>query len=395
MPAEPLRILFTTQQASGHLRPLIPIAQEAAARGHDVRVGSTERLRAEVTGFGLTLHPAGYEWGPDLLPLLPAGYHRFGFAEAADALTALTPAVTALFAGPAARATARDILAADWHPQLVVREADEFGGYLAAEALGIPHVSVASFGGLDGIRGPDLAPVLDLGRAELGLTPDPAGERLYHWRHATFVPEAYGAAEFILPRTKAFRHANVEQRRGRLPDWLTELPADRPFVFAGFGTVVYELPGAQAFLREVLAALGAVDCTAVLAVGAGHDPADLGRPPPNVRLTDFVDQALMLEGCDLFLTHGGLNSVKEALRLGVPMAGVGPGADHRHNLRMCAKAGVAEVVDVHEATTDNLAAAMRTVLTQPRYRARSRWLQRHLHALPPVAVLVDELEELA
>jgi N-glycosyltransferase len=166
-------------------------------------------------------------------------------------------------------------------------------------------------------------------------------------------------------------------------------------VFAGFGTVVYDLPGARDFLAEVIAGLGAVDCEAVVAVGAGNPTDGFGPLPGNVRLVDFIEQALMLEGCDLFVTHGGLNSIKEALRLAVPLVGIPVGADHRHNVRTCVAAGVAEEVPVSDATAERIAGACRRVLTGPAYRAAARHVQRHIHALPPIDQLIDDIEELA
>lgn len=111
-------------------------------------------------------------------------------------------------------------------------------------------------------------------------------------------------------------------------------------------------------------------------------------------LVDFVDQRLMLEACDLFLTHGGLGSVKDALRLGVPMVGIGPGLDHRHNVDMLRLAGVGTAVDVHEADARTIADACREVLDNPAYAARARAVQRHMQVLPSVDRLVQDCEQI-
>jgi hypothetical protein len=395
-PGRRLRVLFTTQPASGHLRPLVPVARAAQRRGHDIRVATLDRMAGEVTGYGLPHLPAGYDWGPDMLSVLPRGFFRLSYADAADALRDAAAGVTAIYAGRAAQRCAADVLkhAQHWRPDLVVREADEFGGYLAAEALGIPHVSVASFGGLDDVTGPRLSPLLDKGRAELGLPGDPGGERLYRFLHATFVPRAYAEAEFILPNTRAYQHPLMGTADGHLPTWITELDHARPFVFAAFGTVVYDLPGAREFIAAVIGALGSLPVTAVLAIGRGNDTGAFGAIPANVTLVDFADQRLMLEACDLFLTHGGLGSVKDALRLGVPMVGIGPGLDHRHNVDMLRRAGVGIAVDVHEADDRTIADACRGVLSNPAYTARARAIQRHMQVLPPVDRLIVDCEQL-
>jgi N-glycosyltransferase len=392
-----MRMLFTTHPASGHLRPLVPIAQAALRAGHEVAVAAPKCLADEIAGYGLTPLEAGYDWRYEVYGMIPPGYADLGIVEAANVFTALGRPLTEAFAGHIARGTAGQILAkaGEFRPDVVVRELDELGGYLAAEALGVPHVSIASFGGLEDVRPEVLGPILDRGRRELGLPADPAGERLYAYLHANFLPEQYSKAEMIMPNTRCYRHPNAEQRDGRLDGWFADVDHERPFVFAGFGTVVYNLPGSDALVDETIAALGEVDCTAVLAVGSGGK-LERDRPvPPNVRLVTFVEQALVLEGCDLFVTHGGLNSMKEAMRLGVPMVSVPALGDHRHNAVQAEALGISRTVTLPEASAAALAAAMTDVLTDPGFRVRARRLQRHIHAQPPVDVLVDDIAALA
>ncbi|GAA2517652.1 glycosyltransferase [Winogradskya humida] len=389
-----MRILFTTHPASGHLRPLVPIAHAALRQGHEVAVAAPAVLAGEIAGYGLTPLTAGYDWRYEVYDMIPPGYACFGLIEAAEAFTALGRPLTEAFAGHVARGTARDLLATGFKPDVVVRELDELGGYLAAEALGIPHVSIASFGGLDDVRPEVLGPILDAGRHELGLPGDPRGERLYGHLHANFLPPQYSAAEMILPNTRCYRHPNAEQRDGRLDAALADLDLSRPFAFAGFGTVVYNLPGSDTLVDATIAALGDVDCTAVLAVGStGRLNRDVPIPP-NVHLVTFVEQALILEACDVFITHGGLNSMKEAMRLGVPMLSVPALGDHRHNATQAEALGISRTVALRDADAPTLAAGLTDVLTNPGYRTAARRLQRHIHAQPPVDVLIDDIAAL-
>ncbi|MFB6436971.1 glycosyltransferase [Streptomyces sp. NPDC056411] len=387
------RILFTTQPASGHLRPLVPIAHAALLRGHTVAVSAPACMAAELAEYRLPHLVGGYDWRYDVYRMLPDGYADLDFAAAADTFRSLGEPLTRAFAGHIARRTAADILGHGWRPDLIVRELDEFGGYLAAEALDVPHAAVISFGGLREVTGPALGPVLDEGRRELGLPSDPQGERLHRFLTAGFLPPELGASELLLPNTRCYRHINAERAADRLPSWLAGLDLSRPLVFAAFGTVVYGLPGSARFVDEAIAALGDVDCTAVLALGAGADMSGHGSPP-NVHLVDFVDQALMLEGCDLFVTHGGLNSMKEALRLGVPMVTVPVLDDHRHNAALFAAAGLSRTVPLATATRETMAGAVRQALDAPGRRTAARRMQRHLHALPALDRLIDDLEAL-
>jgi UDP:flavonoid glycosyltransferase YjiC (YdhE family) len=56
-------------------------------------------------------------------------------------------------------------------------------------------------------------------------------------------------------------------------------------------------------------------------------------------------------------THGGFNSIRETLRLGVPMVVSPITGDQPHNARRCAELGVAVTVPPSETSSDVLAAA--------------------------------------
>ena len=71
----------------------------------------------------------------------------------------------------------------DWRPDVIVRECWEYASTLVAELHGIPVVRVAL--GLAAVEALSIdlaAAAVDAARAELGLPPDPAGDR--HARHA-------------------------------------------------------------------------------------------------------------------------------------------------------------------------------------------------------------------
>src|SRR5919199_1188337 len=99
-----MRVLLTVQPSTGHLHPLVPVAAALASSGHDVMVCSSASLGPEFARFVVTMF-ADVTTGhmvPDLLEL-----------------------------------------ARRWRPDLIVRESMEYGGCIAADALGIPHASIA------------------------------------------------------------------------------------------------------------------------------------------------------------------------------------------------------------------------------------------------------------
>ena len=77
----------------------------------------------------------------------------------------------------------------------------------------------------------------------------------------------------------------------------------------------------QRLWSEIIESFGGrSDVRVVLSVGAKEEAMEmLGELPANVVARRYVDQVAALSHADVFVTHGGFNSVKEAILLAVPM----------------------------------------------------------------------------
>src|SRR5436305_2859469 len=385
-----MRILFTCIKASSHLRVLVPVAHAAQARGHTVAVAVEPAMREEVsTGYGLEFLPAGRYWSGD--PATAETVARQLVFNAHEAYT--TTLVERIFLGDAALDMARDVvaLAEEWQPDLVVRLAEEFGGYLAAEHLGLPHAAVAS--GVRPLLTPrTVAPRLRRLREGFGLAPatDP-----HPYLLASFAPPSYVDTE-LAPTLRHYRQPAAHRIGERLPGWLADLPADKPLVYAAFGSVVPDIPfKMQPLLRTVVDALGGLDCTAIVSGAVSGAEAGLsGALPGNVRLVAHIAQPLLLPVCDLFVTHAGFGSVREALRGGTPMVALPVIGDEPYHAGRCGALGVARVLPAERATAATVRDACAEVMGDPRYRHAARRVQREILTLPSVDELVGDLETL-
>jgi len=71
-------------------------------------------------------------------------------------------------------------------------------------------------------------------------------------------------------------------------------------------------------LGRVAEALRGLDVRVAIAVGSS-DPAELGPVPDSWLVRAFLPQVALLDGAALAVTHGGNNSVTEAMTAGVPL----------------------------------------------------------------------------
>lgn len=379
-----MRVLVTVQPAAGHLRSLVPLARVLRAAGHRVAVAAPSWFHPEVRSYGLDAVAAGAGWSPaeasawaEVLrhPERPwrwedLFWHRLDAARAvAEDLAALAPA---------------------WRPDLVVRDCTEFGGSWAAELLGIPHVPVGTAGGIATLYAmPELAARLEDHRAALGLPPDPGLLAPNRHLYVHLTPPCFDPAELALPNVRCCRPAGAARAGEALPGWLAGPPEGRPLVLASLGTAFH---GAAGRLEAIAAGLGRLDCVAVVATGG--DPGRLGRPPGHVRLVPSVPQPLLLRCADLLVTHGGINSIREALCTGVPMVVAPVATDQPRNAARCEALGVARALPAAGVGAEAVAAACREVLDDGRFRRRARAVQREVLALPALESLLPELEAL-
>jgi MGT family glycosyltransferase len=179
-----------------------------------------------------------------------------------------------------------------------------------------------------------------------------------------------------------------------VPAWLTP-KVPRPLVYASFGTIAPTMPDIFPDAYKVLLeGLRDHTGTVVLTVGRDRDPGELGPRPAHVHVERYIPQSLILERCDLVVTHGGHNTVLAALSVGVPMVVVPFFADQSQNAARCEALGVAQVIPGREITPDRIRDAARTVLEDSQYRRNAVRLKQEIAALPGLEVGVKRLEQL-
>jgi UDP:flavonoid glycosyltransferase YjiC (YdhE family) len=94
------------------------------------------------------------------------------------------------------------------------------------------------------------------------------------------------------------------------------------------------------------------------------------------------------------ITHGGFNSVKEALAVGVPMVICPIAGDQPYCAKRCEALGVARVITPNGRTPEAIRAAVRAVLSNSSYRHNAARIRDEIHALPPVDAAIGMLEQL-
>jgi UDP:flavonoid glycosyltransferase YjiC (YdhE family) len=169
-------------------------------------------------------------------------------------------------------------------------------------------------------------------------------------------------------------------------------------VYISLGTLWYETPGV---METIVTALSAEPLELIVFPGDERAAerlrsvvAAMPPHPARVMIDPSVAQLAALRRSDVFVTHSGMNSVRESLILGVPMIGVPIRGDQMFNAARCEAVGVGRCVPAHELRAELVGDAVRSVRDVPAYRAASARLRDSVAALPPIARAVYLLEEL-
>lgn len=383
-----------------HLRALEALSRELIARGHTItfiqQVEALDLLREpDIARFavGETTHPAGSLAHTLKLASRPGGLSILGLiddmARTTDMLCNELPA-------------ALEHLAVDG---LIVDQMEPAGG-LVAEALGIPFVSVAC--ALPVNREPGLPlPVMPFEYAddERAHKLYSSSQQVYDWmmrrhnrviaRHAQAfgLSPRHGLHECLSPLAQIsqtipsldFPRHDVQDRfysvgplrnpvQSSAERW--SVNPDKPFIFASLGT----LQGHRfKNFKTIARACQSLDLQLLIAHCGGLDEtqAEQLRGAGAQWVTDFADQNAVLQQAQAVITHGGLNTVADAITHATPILAMPLAFDQPGVASRVVWSGIGRKVS-RFCSSDTLAQNLDLLLNEPSYRQRLVGMQQAL-----------------
>lgn len=132
-----------------------------------------------------------------------------------------------------------------------------------------------------------------------------------------------------------------------------------PVVYISLGTVI---KGAVSFFQNCLEAFRDENIDVIISVGKNFDSRKLKNIPSNIHIYKSVPQLEVLNMADVFVTHGGMNSVSEALVYGVSMVVIPFVSDQPVNAQCIEKLGVGKRLEYSEVNKDTLKEYVQSVL---------------------------------
>ncbi|MEU8031816.1 glycosyltransferase [Streptomyces sp. NPDC049099] len=401
-----MRVLCTTLGSPSHGRAQLPLLRALAEAGHQVLVVTSDALAPVFRDDDVRVDTALPEFDP-MARMAPYLAELQDTADLTEPTAAMSRMLLRALTGPGVKPHLDLLLplARNFRPDLILRDGMDMAAVLTAELLGVPQLPTPS--GFNNTLDPaEVLEQLNQRRQELGL-PE-SGDPLSVAPHGRvdYVPPAFSFARH-LSRAWAYRQTVDVERAAVLPEWAAALRTDRPLVYAAVGTALpalreraagrpaplpVKMPDAAESLRAIAQAASELDdCTVV--VSTSGIPLDTEGLPGHVHVTDRVPQPLLLESVDLFVTHGGFNSIREAMRTATPLAVLPHFGDQHANADRVEELGLGRHITDRSAA--GIADVCRKLLADPAPRARARSAQLAMLALPRIEHAVADLEGIA
>jgi MGT family glycosyltransferase len=380
------RFLIVVPPLAGHVNPTVAVGRELQRRGHEVAWAGHPELVAPLLPLDCRLWPAGGDFSVEEMAGARARWLNLRAFAALAALwdEVLLPLGVAMVDGVEAAVDA-------YRPDVIIVDQQALAGAVVARRRGLPWATSAS------TFAEFTRPYASMPKVEAWVA-----DRLEAFQHSFgadggdlrfsehlalsyTVPEFAGPVQ--VPCTPAFVGPTLGERpAGASFPWEWLDPA-RQLVLASLGTHNQEA-GAR-FYRVLLDATG-LDLQLVLVA----PPEMVGPVPAHILVSPSVPQLELLARCSAVVTHGGVNTVNECLALGLPMVLAPIRDDQPIVAGRVAAVGAGIQVRFGRVQSAEMAAALRSVLGDPAYRAAARRIGDSFVLAGGASAAADHLEKL-
>ncbi|EIT83988.1 UDP-glucosyltransferase ydhe [Fictibacillus macauensis ZFHKF-1] len=355
-------VLMIGFPAEGHVNPTIGLTKALVDRGDSVHYVTVERFRERLVDVGANvhIHPDHLNTAKKLDPSSKEGLAAFLQIHIATSLDILTVV-----------------------EQLSKRESfdyviyDTFGaGELVQAFLGIPSiVCSASFLFPPAMPNPlaSIAPdakmeaLLKRMKQSFGVEPKQMGQFMNNRGDVTLV----FTSETFQPYRERFTNPTIHfigpsfVKRAHSSMFDAAALAHETVLYISLGTV---LDRTEAFFNLCIEAFQSFPGKVLIATSERCHYDQLQEAPPHITLTPYVPQLEVLQHTDVFITHGGMNSVNESIHYHVPMVVIPHDKDQPLVAKRLTELDAALALDKNTLTAEGLAQAVADVQSNACYR---------------------------
>ena len=322
------KALFINGNVHGHINPTLPLVSELVKRGEEIHYFSTMEFKQKIEATGAKFIDYGQSLYNFLNNYRPSGNHPF-YTLIEFVLKMDEVAVNLVLEKIGS-------LQYDY----VIHDSMLGGGSFIAKKLNLPAICSCTSFAMNKLPMPPNKlergshPQLDNYLDEADRMSNDLNIEMPSIMNVFFKKEPLNivfTSRLFQPQADSFDNSykfigpSIADRKEDVDFEMDQLK-NKKVLYISMGTINNNL---IEFYRKCIDAFKDKEFTVIMSVGNKLDIGAIGEFPGNFIIKNYVPQLEVLKRTDLFISHGGLNSVSEALYYGVPIISI-PQANDQH-----------------------------------------------------------------
>ena len=372
-----MKFLFTLIPEKGHINPYIPVAQSLQNNGHDVAFFAEANISVQLERAGFSTFVGGKE-----APEPPDANRGAFFADKVRDTSWLRSWVEKLLLDSIHdKVPVYQHLIHTHKPDIVIVDPMVYPAVIAAHLAGIPWISVSN--SLNPVLNSSIqSDLLDTVSAMHSRRADifaQYGLENVQFRGcdtlSPYLTICFATKEFVGEKdgVSLVGPSLPQHKRGDETYFPWErLHPTKKKIYVSFGSQIYHQP---LRFNRLIQALDDGMHQLILSVGPLLGSASLQELPQDAIAVSYTPQLALLPHVDLFVTHGGANSVMEALSVGVPILIDPICNDQVHQAHFITQAGVGKVLLLEQVSPEEIRATLEYMLASQSLEERVQEIQ--------------------
>ena len=190
--------------------------------------------------------------------------------------------------------------------------------------------------------------------------------------------------------------AGIDLERKQVDFPWEKMDNDKPLVYCALGTMNYLKPQTQINFYQTIIDTAKLysEWQWVIALGNQLKAEQFNNVPNNIILVNNAPQLALLKASKMMINHGGTNTIKECILLGVPMLSFPLGFDQFSNTARIVHHGLGLRGDIKNLTVKKLQNLINQITQTSYYRLQTKLMQKKFSAMENAQVGVNFINSL-